>query len=114
MTDIHDPCRAAMEKADRALRAALDEIERLTQQNTDLRRWQALEKPLTAAMSIVVTDMQELRAEIERLTALAQSNDDITWELTGENERLRAALRFYAEDCAETGLIARRALEPKP
>lgn len=31
-----------------------------------------------------------------------------------DNERLRAALQFYADDCGDTGLIARRALETKP
>jgi hypothetical protein len=29
-------------------------------------------------------------------------------------EVLRAALQFYADDCGDTGLIARRALETKP
>jgi len=42
-------------------------------------------------------EISRLRAEIERLTALAQSNDDITWELTVENERLRGIERFVAE-----------------
>jgi hypothetical protein len=55
-------------KAIEAMREAKEEIERLQAHNADLRRWRALDKPLTAAMSIANSYNAPLRAEIERLT----------------------------------------------
>jgi hypothetical protein len=87
MTDIverlrdYDPTRANS-------REAADEIERLTQQNADLRRWRALDKPITAAMKIVSNEMRELRTE---------------------NERLRLRVKFLEDE-----LKCPSALEPKP
>jgi uncharacterized small protein (DUF1192 family) len=107
---------------------AADEIKRLTAENADLRRWKALDKPLTAAMAIVVTDMQQLRAEVERLrqlppypiTTLSQEVE----KLRAEIERLRAALAdtSHARTCSTLmqGMAygpcdcGRAALEPKP
>jgi hypothetical protein len=43
---------------------AVAEIERLRAENVDLRRWKALDKPLTAAMAIVNTDIERLRAAL--------------------------------------------------
>lgn len=45
-----------------ALRA---EIARLRAENHDLRRWRALNKPLTAALSIANSHLARLRAERE-------------------------------------------------
>lgn len=42
-------------------------------------------------------EISALEAEIERLTALAQSNDTITWELLTKVTRLRAALDRAAD-----------------
>jgi hypothetical protein len=39
------------------------EIERLRAENADLRRWKALDKPLTAAMAIAQAEIERLRAE---------------------------------------------------
>lgn len=50
---------------------SLAEIKRLQQENADLRRWKALDKPITAAMNVVNNDVQSLRAEIKRLRAEA-------------------------------------------
>lgn len=68
------------------LKEARAEIERLTAENADLRRWKALDKPLTAAMAVVVTDMQRLRAEIERLKA--EGDNAMTDERNALNEAL--------------------------
>lgn len=46
-----------------------EDVERLRQENADLRRWKALDKPLTAAMAIANSHLVPLRAEIERLRA---------------------------------------------
>ncbi len=43
------------------------EIKRLRAENEDLRRWKAMDKPLTAAMAVVNNDVVALRAEVERL-----------------------------------------------
>ena len=62
--------------------------------------------------------------EIDRLTALAQSNDDITWELTGENMRLKRWIYATARSLEKSSLSLEEynaitaevchALEPKP
>lgn len=39
----------------------------LEAENADLRRWKAMEKPLTAAMKVVASDVQKLRGEVKRL-----------------------------------------------
>jgi len=44
----------------RELRA---EIEQLKAENADLRRWKAMDKPLTAALKVVSNDMQRLKAQ---------------------------------------------------
>lgn len=65
------------------------EIERLKAENADLRR-RALDKPLTAAMSIANSHTAHMRVEIERLQALALT---FLNEQTDENAAaLRAAL----------------------
>jgi cell division protein FtsB len=48
------------------------EIERLKKENEDLRRWKAMDKPLTAAMGVVVADIQQLRAQNDKLRAALQ------------------------------------------
>ena len=58
------------------------EIERLKAENEDLRRWKAMDKPLTAAMGVVAADLQQLRAEIERLRA-----EVAEWKERYEGER---------------------------
>lgn len=52
------------------------EIERLRQQNCELRRWKSMDKPITAAMAVVNGDVQALRAEIERLRAALKNARD--------------------------------------
>ena len=62
--------------------------------------------------------------EIDRLTALVQSNDDITWELTGENMRLKRWIYATARSLEKSSLSLEEynaitaevchALEPKP
>jgi len=45
------------------------EIDRLRAENENLRRWKALDKHITAAMAIVQSDTQKLRADNARLQA---------------------------------------------
>ena len=58
MTDIVDRLRAMGERNEglpwSACHEAADEIDRLRAENADLRRWKALDKPLTAAMAIAI------------------------------------------------------------
>ena len=80
------------------------EIDRLEAANADLRRWKAMDKPLTAAMGVVAADTQQLRAEVERLRAMLTAKT-LGYELLAstlekrdiEIEQLRAALEPFAE-----------------
>jgi hypothetical protein len=56
-------------EAFRRLRQAEPEVERLRAENEELRRWKAMDKPLTAAMAVIQSDMEKLRAEKKELTA---------------------------------------------
>lgn len=47
--------------------SAADEIERLRAENANLRRWKALDKPITAAMEIANSHMARMRALAERV-----------------------------------------------
>jgi Tfp pilus assembly protein PilN len=51
------------------------EIERLKAENADLRRWKAMDKPLTAAMKVVSNDMQRLRASLDKEEQLTERLD---------------------------------------
>jgi hypothetical protein len=46
------------------------EIERLRAENEELRRWKAMDKPLTAAMAVVQSDVEKLRAAKAELVAV--------------------------------------------
>lgn len=102
MSDIHDPCRANMAKADIALRAALDEIARLRGEvevykalvNEDLHAknahlkdelddWRKEGEKLRADQQQLCLDIENLKAENERL-----KNEQMPMRL--ENERLKA------------------------
>jgi hypothetical protein len=59
---------------------AADEIERLRVENENLRRWKAMDKPITAAMAVVSNDMQRLKAQhteaaafLDRLASFLQA-----------------------------------------
>jgi hypothetical protein len=51
------------------IRNLIAEIERLRADLADLRRWKALNKPLTAAMAIANSHLAPMHVEIERLQA---------------------------------------------
>jgi hypothetical protein len=109
MSDIverlrHEMMPAAMSATRRAiLEDAADEIERLRQEGT--------------------VELAKAMLEIERLTAREEQRAERLrlymnriGELEADNERLLAALHgiMEATDLDEVGVIARRALEPKP
>jgi hypothetical protein len=99
------------------------EVKRLRKENEDLRRWKALDKPLTAAMYIANTEIQHLRAEkieaveewakvqaerelelhaeIKALRDLIANSPEGRFDTSGERERLRAEIRRGAREGLE-------------
>jgi hypothetical protein len=71
------------------------EIERLRAENEDLRCWKAMDKPLTAAMAVVNSDVQRLRAQ---LTEAAAFLDGLANKLDGWST-YHAETEFAATDC---------------
>jgi hypothetical protein len=64
------------------------EIERLRRENEDLRRWKAMDKPFTAAMGVVVADIQQLRAERDAARAALKKMLEVyaPWALSNPDE----------------------------
>jgi uncharacterized small protein (DUF1192 family) len=86
------------------MKEAADEIDRLEAENADIRRWRALDKPLTAAMAIA-------NSEIERLQASLDACADYGDKQVTEIGQLNAALdEIIALDHYPDATIARKAL----
>ena len=86
---------------------AADELKRLTAER-NLWKERTEQGSLIIEGNVAEIKRLELLAvnrliEIDRLTALVQSNDDITWELTGDNERLRAEHKSLGAHLAHLG-----------
>jgi len=67
------------------------EIERLKAENADLRRWKAMDKPITAAMSVVSNDMQRLKAQNTEVAAYLDTLAEHFFNTLGQ--------RLLAADC---------------
>jgi chromosome segregation ATPase len=80
-------------------------IEQLEAENADLRRWKALDKPITAAMSIANSHLAPLHARIEQLEAALR-------DIVSDIERFERVGHLY-EKSAEIVAIARAALAPE-
>jgi chromosome segregation ATPase len=94
MTDIHDPCRANMAKADRALRSSLDEIEHLKDELADWRKeGERLRADADKAWTEHLIERENLRAKI---TSIQREADKIVYEsglMLGEAHKEIARLK---------------------
>lgn len=95
--------RTACDEARLDLAAAEREIERLRAENENLRRWKALDKPLTAAMAIANGTNTKLRAKVDRLSAALINliadleRNDLAWRASVADARAALAYEQIAD-----------------
>jgi hypothetical protein len=72
------------------------EMRELRAENADLRRWKALDKPLTAAMAVVNNDMQRLRTQLTEAAAFLDGQADRLDDMIAQGRRTPAGDEWRA------------------